>query len=778
MTSPFSIGGLASGIDTESMIQKLMEIEARPLQLLQQKKTDLTSLQGTWRDVNSRLANLQARARDLTKAYLFNAKAATSSDEEIATAVASTSVPSGVYNLSITRLAQAHSIGSKIYSSASQQLNLSGTFSLNGKSIQVLTTDTLNSLANKINNTSGTGVTASVMTISGSEYRLVLTSNSTGQNSAINFNTVTSSDPAVTVTTDPAVAAGTHTIQVTALATGASSVSTATSATANGTMNFSIGGQSIGTLEVRAGETASQLATRINSAFAGKLTATTNGSSQLSVSTVALGSAQDLTIDDGGVTGLGPFTSTAGSDASVTIDGVDYNPAANNLTVGGLTYAWTATQAAPATVTVQRDPVLDALELWSTGAGDYSHELVAAQDAAFSINGVDMTRSKNTIDDAINGIAITLLKGGNSTATLTVGADTKKVSDAIHSWVDQYNSTIDFITQAVNYDTVTKKPGALYSDSSLRDLRQRLVQATTGEVKNIPGLYKALSQVGIHTAAWGEADFGTGKLSIDETKLDAALKDHLDDVAQLFGAKPVNVAAAGNGATAADPAGAYDPALEPVYGASNAIDGNKSSDFWGTAGGGWQSLTQVPATLQVNFSAAKWIDTINLTMLDSALNPAATSSLKDFSLEYSNDGGASWIPLETVTGNTLGYKSFTFDAVSATNIRLKATATNSPDGLAKVVELEALQQSSGIASVLDREIGRFTETSGVIDEKQKSLTDQIRDLDTRIANTQDRLDLKEQSMRARFTAMEKALSSMKNQSAWFDSQLSALNNNG
>jgi len=777
MTSPFSIGGLASGIDTQSMISKLMDIESRPLQLLQQKRMDLTSLQATWRDVNTRLANLQMRASDLTKAYLFNSKTAASSDATVATAVASTTVPSGVYNLSITQLAQAHSTGTKIYSSASQQLNLSGTVSLNGKAIQVQSTDTLNSLANKINNTSGTGVTASVMTISATEYRLVLTANDTGKSSALNFNTVTSSDPTIQVTTDPAVATGSHTIQVTGLATGASAVSTATSATAAGALNFSVGGQAIGTLDVSAGETASQLATRINSAFAGKLTATTNGSGQLSVTTVALGSTQSLTIDDGGVTGLGPFTATAGSDAAVTLDGMNYTPAANTLTVAGVTYTWTATQAAASTVTVQRDPVLDGLELWSTAAGTYGHELVAAQDAAFTLNGVSMTRSKNLIDDAIAGIAITLVKGGNSTATITVGADTKKVSDAIHSWVDQYNSTIDFITQAVNFDTTTKKPGALYGDSSLRDLRQRLVQATTGEVKNIPGLYKALSQIGIHTAAWGEADFGTGKLSIDETKLDASLKDHLDDVAQLFGAKPVNVAAAGNGASAVDPSGTYGPALAPVYGPANAIDGNKSSDFWGTAGGGWQSLTQVPATLQVNFATSKWIDTVNLTMLDSALYPAATSSLKDFSLEYSNDGGVSWIPLQTVTGNTLGYKSLTFDAVNASNIRLKATSTNSPDGLAKVVEIEALQQSSGIASVLDREIGRFTQTSGVIDEKQQSLTDQIRDLDKRIANMQDQLAMKEESLRARFTAMEKALSNMKNQSAWFASQVSALGNN-
>ncbi len=52
------ISGIASGLDTETIIEQLMAIERRPLVLMQQRKNTLQQQRDAWRDINTRLNNL------------------------------------------------------------------------------------------------------------------------------------------------------------------------------------------------------------------------------------------------------------------------------------------------------------------------------------------------------------------------------------------------------------------------------------------------------------------------------------------------------------------------------------------------------------------------------------------------------------------------------------------------------------------------------------------------------------------------------------------------
>lgn len=78
--SGLGLSGLVSNIDTDALIQKLMALEAKPLQLLQNQQATLQDKSTAWRDINNRLANLQTQAANVADKLRFYAMKAVSSD--------------------------------------------------------------------------------------------------------------------------------------------------------------------------------------------------------------------------------------------------------------------------------------------------------------------------------------------------------------------------------------------------------------------------------------------------------------------------------------------------------------------------------------------------------------------------------------------------------------------------------------------------------------------------------------------------------------------------
>lgn len=57
----FNIGGIVSGIDTESMITQLVSAASGPRTVLVNKQSDLEELQSSYEELSSRLSDLQDR---------------------------------------------------------------------------------------------------------------------------------------------------------------------------------------------------------------------------------------------------------------------------------------------------------------------------------------------------------------------------------------------------------------------------------------------------------------------------------------------------------------------------------------------------------------------------------------------------------------------------------------------------------------------------------------------------------------------------------------------
>ena len=99
------VGGIASGMDIEAMVNKLMEAERMPLVRLQQKHTTLEWKRDAFREINSALLELDNIVRDMKYSTYYRAKSATSSNEGVLTASANSNASNGSYEIKVDKLA-------------------------------------------------------------------------------------------------------------------------------------------------------------------------------------------------------------------------------------------------------------------------------------------------------------------------------------------------------------------------------------------------------------------------------------------------------------------------------------------------------------------------------------------------------------------------------------------------------------------------------------------------------------------------------------------------
>ncbi len=112
-SSNLRIGGLASGIDTDSIIKNLMKVKRMPVDKLKQEKQILNWQQEDYRGVNSTLRGFRDKLFDMKLQSTYLVNSASSSNETAVSASANSNAKRGIYSVSVTQLANAVSKGSQ-----------------------------------------------------------------------------------------------------------------------------------------------------------------------------------------------------------------------------------------------------------------------------------------------------------------------------------------------------------------------------------------------------------------------------------------------------------------------------------------------------------------------------------------------------------------------------------------------------------------------------------------------------------------------------------------
>lgn len=176
------------------------------------------------------------------------------------------------------------------------------------------------------------------------------------------------------------------------------------------------------------------------------------------------------------------------------------------------------------------DGVLSSLGLTDSD-GAIKNELVAVQDAIVEIDGVTITRSSNTIDDAIEGVTLNLYSASPDTAvSMEVSTDLSSIKSAITSFVDAYNEYRDFVLtqQATTSDGTASSDATLFSDTLLRQIIRSVNSALNTSITTDDGTVLSMASLGISFNSKNE-------LELDEDTLNSILSTDVDAVKQLLG---------------------------------------------------------------------------------------------------------------------------------------------------------------------------------------------------------------------------------------------------
>jgi flagellar hook-associated protein 2 len=178
--------------------------------------------------------------------------------------------------------------------------------------------------------------------------------------------------------------------------------------------------------------------------------------------------------------------------------------------------------------------VLKTLGVLNNDETTFKNERLASN-AVFTINDLPaITRSSNTgLADVINGVTLNFAADAEGKdVTLEVQADGKSETDAINTFMKDFNSTTSYLDAklaTVKQADGTYKRGSLAGDNSLYSLRIDLLRQINTEATNA-GTLKSLSQIGITLDT-------NMKLQVsDSTKLSEALSTNKPNVTKLIDA--------------------------------------------------------------------------------------------------------------------------------------------------------------------------------------------------------------------------------------------------
>lgn len=211
-TGRVSFSGLSSGIDFEEAVDSIIAAKRIPVDRLETRITDNETKIGAYQEFRTTLNGLKNSLQNLYGAVsadkskdIFEAKEAFASTSR--TDGATKSAPTdlvgitvtnragvGSHTIEVVQTAASHRVGSGTLTSRSDDLgtalglganSISGQIEIGGRQIDVLSTDSLQDLADRINNantgSSASGVSASIVQISSNQFVLNLKADQPGQ---------------------------------------------------------------------------------------------------------------------------------------------------------------------------------------------------------------------------------------------------------------------------------------------------------------------------------------------------------------------------------------------------------------------------------------------------------------------------------------------------------------------------------------------------------------------------------------------------------------------
>lgn len=163
--------------------------------------------------------------------------------------------------------------------------------------------------------------------------------------------------------------------------------------------------------------------------------------------------------------------------------------------------------------------------------------LQSAQDAELNINGIDITSSSNTIDEALEGVTLNLYTT-TASARVSLTPEVSAIKANIQGLVSAYNYFAESVKILNDRSSeVEEFGGALAGDSLLQSIKSQVRSMITGDFTLYTDSVNLTDPQNANiNAAWqvGLSFDRNGKLQLDEAKLESAFNQYPTEVVTLF----------------------------------------------------------------------------------------------------------------------------------------------------------------------------------------------------------------------------------------------------
>lgn len=169
----------------------------------------------------------------------------------------------------------------------------------------------------------------------------------------------------------------------------------------------------------------------------------------------------------------------------------------------------------------------------SLGLGEGQAVLDEGQDAIFTVDGLEITRNSNSVDDVIEGLTFDLknVHEGADSEVITIASDIEKTTEAVQDFVEQYNSVMNFIDDQMDIGDPSLEDnttGALTGDGALMRLQSSLRSLMTQNLEgNFSGNFNNIEDLGITLDREGVA-------TLDTEVFQNAMQEDSANVARFF----------------------------------------------------------------------------------------------------------------------------------------------------------------------------------------------------------------------------------------------------
>lgn len=395
------------------------------------------------------------------------------------------------------------------------------------------------------------------------------------------------------------------------------------------------------------------------------------------------------------------------------------------------------------------------------GIKDASLHIQTAQNAEFTLDGVKMFRSSNTVTDLGVGMTLTLNKTGE--INFDVQQDFEGVTKAMQDLVDAYNDLVTNLNAATDYNSETGTKGTLQGISEVNSIRSSILadlfdsQVVDGTTEDANG-NKVNTKVMLSMQDFGLSLNDAGTLSFNSSKFEQKVKEDPDSTESFFS----NITK-----------------YEDINLTVEVINRERLNQYLDSSSTGNKGLDFKPGDFTIVFNNQTYDLSKNSDGTNFKLTGKTEEELLQNLANHINSKGIEGLKVKVESYNqnsVIGFR-LNFSGDGSSDFSIKGGASILQElGLSDVNITSKPIEGKGIFSKLKATLQEMTGKDGSITKYDESLTNDIKSLNTSKDSTQAMIDTRYDTMANQWLQYESILNKLNQQLKTVTNMINAANN--